>query len=88
MKTRINLSKLFNLTNCLVYFGAIGTIISLIAMINSEVYFPFLICISSTLSLYFIKILLCAIIDIYDAVVPRPPILNTPNEDNANSQEQ
>lgn len=88
MSTRINLSRLFNLINCLVYLGIIGTIISFIAMINGEEFIPFLICIISTLSLYISKILLCAIIDIYDAVVPRPPILNTPNEDNANSQEQ
>ncbi len=87
MKTRINLSRLFNLTNCFITLGVIGTIISFIEMIENEVILPFLICIGSTLSLYITKILLCAIIDIYDAVVPRLPTFNTPNAEDVDSQE-
>ena len=71
MNTRKHLTIFYYLITIFLVISIIGIIICFIAIINGENAAPLLICASVTLGLYVTKVFLSAIIEIYDAVVPK-----------------
>ena len=87
-QTRKHLNILYNLTTILLTISIIGSILTFFAMIAGEGSLPFIICTSVSVSLYISTVLLSAIIDIYNAVVPETGMLDADNSDIINSSKQ